>query len=91
MLLAHSHHNTNRLHESNITSHLQSRAGSMIVKTLFLVKIIHRIGAQNLRGKKNLLQSQARIPKILRISGNPPAEVHISLGFFGIMEAARPS
>jgi hypothetical protein len=29
----------------------------MIVKTLFLAKIIHRIGAQNLHGKKGLLES----------------------------------
>ena len=29
-------------------------AGSMIAKTFFLAKIIHRIGTQNLRGKKSL-------------------------------------
>jgi hypothetical protein len=31
----------------------------MIAKTFFLVKIIHRIGAKNLRGKKGLRESLA--------------------------------
>jgi hypothetical protein len=34
-------------------------AGGMIAKTFFLAKIIHRIGTQNLRGKKSLRESLA--------------------------------
>jgi hypothetical protein len=41
----------------------------MIVKTFFLVKIIHRIGARNLHDKKSLRKNLATYSRIFRISG----------------------
>jgi hypothetical protein len=38
---------------------MDSAANSMIAKTLFLTKIIHRIGTQNLHDKKSLRENQA--------------------------------
>jgi hypothetical protein len=50
---------------------MRSAAGSMIVKTLFLAKKIHRIGARNLRGKKGLPQNPGHVLDIIRITGIP--------------------
>jgi hypothetical protein len=44
----------------------------MIVKTLFLVKEIHRIGTQSFRGKKSLPENRAIYRNILRIAENSP-------------------
>jgi hypothetical protein len=45
-------------------------AGSMIVKTFFLAKEIHRILTRSLRGKKSLRENPAEYRSILRIADN---------------------
>jgi hypothetical protein len=42
----------------------------MIVKTFFLAKIIHRISAKSLRGKKSLRENLADNGTFLRVAGN---------------------
>jgi hypothetical protein len=45
--------------QKGINKENEPAAGFMITKTFFLVKIIHRISAQNLRGKKSLRENRA--------------------------------
>ena len=58
-------------HPKRDKSKTVSAADFMITKTSFLVKIIHRIGARSLRGKK-FARKWSRILIIFRIAGKSP-------------------